>query len=319
MSGLVYLRLGGYEEGFQITGNVIPLVASGVVFIVTNVFAMVAVLALQKTISPWQVWSTGGREVIRNFFVFFPIGLLIAVAYDRVGPGAVGVMIFPLLIARYAFKRFVDLQEVYVSTINALMAAVEAKDPQTRGHSERVAHWAVAIARNMGLPEEKVESLQYASLLHDLGKIGVPDALLRVQGRVQAGDENFARHPVIGASILSQVRALRKAANWVRHHHERVDGRGFPDRLKGEDIPLEARIIAVADAFDAWLTEVSPSLAESSWERARGLLKAEAGGMFDPAVVNAFLAATKEEKPFFGLMSPGRSQVVPARKGSVSG
>lgn len=319
LAGLVYLSLGGYDRDFEIIGNLLPLLASGAIFIVTNVLAMVFFLALRGSVSPWLVWSTGGRQVIRNFFVFMPIGLLIAVTYDRVGPGAVGVMILPLLIARYAFKRFVDLQEAYVSTINALMAAVEAKDPQTRGHSERVAHWAVAIARKMGLPEEKVESIQYASLLHDVGKIGVPDVLLRFKGRVQSRDENFARHPVIGASILSQVRALRKAAVWVRHHHERVDGRGFPDGLKGEDIPLEARIMAVADAFDTMLAETAASSTGISWQQARCQVQAEAGSMFDPAVVKAFLAATQEEKPFFGLTIPGRSRLAPARKSPVSG
>ncbi|WP_312516622.1 HD-GYP domain-containing protein [Anaerospora sp.] len=177
-----------------------------------------------------------------------------------------------------------DLHEI----VDALSTAVDAKDPYTHGHSERVAHLAIAIARTMGMTREQQSILHIGAHLHDVGKIGVPDAVLCKPGRLT--DEEYAAikmHSMIGYNIVRKVRILHPVATIVRSHHERMDGRGYPDGLQGEEIPMEARIVAVADSYDAMTSQrlykvcVSPAEAVNEVKRC-------AGTQFDADVVEAF-------------------------------
>ncbi|HET8625780.1 MAG TPA: HD-GYP domain-containing protein [Thermomicrobiales bacterium] len=180
-----------------------------------------------------------------------------------------------------------QLERGYADVIRALVAAVEAKDPYTRGHTERVTALAVHIGEGLGLSPERLRVLGQAALLHDIGKIGVPDAILQKPGRLT--DEEFAvirEHPARGHAIIAGVRGLTAEVGGVRHHHERLDGSGYPDGLAGEAIPLEARIIAVADVYDA-LT--SARAYREAWPSARALalIDAESGTKLDPRCVAA--------------------------------
>ncbi|MBI3391925.1 MAG: HD-GYP domain-containing protein [Nitrospirae bacterium] len=149
-----------------------------------------------------------------------------------------------------------DLADLFMSTITALSEAIDAKSPWTKGHSERVAGFAVAAAREMGRPEKEVHDLRIAGLLHDVGKIGTYDVLLDKPGRLT--EEEYAavrEHTARGAKILSSIKQLAHVVPWVRGHHEYWNGKGYPDGLKGEEIPLQARILAVADTFDSMTAE----------------------------------------------------------------
>lgn len=184
-----------------------------------------------------------------------------------------------------------ELKSSYMSTVKALSKAIEAKDPYTQGHVDRVAKYGLAIAIEMNSDIVKDEVFRYALVLHDIGKIEIPDAILTKSGSLD--DEEMAimrRHPEAGARILKPVKFFREVGNMVRYHQERFDGKGYPKGLKGEEIPLIARIIAVADAFDA-ITSDRPYRKARSVEEAKNEIQKHSGTQFDPEVVQALFSA----------------------------
>ncbi len=182
-------------------------------------------------------------------------------------------------------------RDLFLGTLRAFVAAVDAKDPYTRGHSERVAEVSRTLARHLGLPDERVQKIWIAALVHDVGKIGIDDKILKKGGLLT--EEEYAHmreHPVIGAEILDPIEPLRDTLAVVRWHHECWNGRGYPDGLRGEEIPLEARIVAVADTFDA-ITTHRPYQEAYSRAFAVETIERLAGSRFDAKVVTAFLSA----------------------------
>jgi ribonuclease P protein subunit RPR2 len=187
-----------------------------------------------------------------------------------------------------------ELRLSYMATVRALSNAVEARDAYTGKHAERVAAYGVELARATGLDVTSNQQVEFGFLLHDVGKVAVPDAILFKADRLT--DEEYAlvtQHPVIGAEILSDVSFLGEAKLIVRHHHERWDGTGYPDGLHGDDIPLAARVFAVADTLDA-LTSDRPYRAAVGWSEAREVIRANSGTQFDPSVVHAYDAIPDE-------------------------
>lgn len=182
-------------------------------------------------------------------------------------------------------------QELFLETIRTLAAAIDAKDPYTRGHSERVSSYSMAIARHLGLSQEEVFRIRTAAILHDVGKLGIRDGILNKPGGLT--DDEFAvmrTHPTIGAQIMEPIRMLKDIIPGIRNHHETWDGKGYPDRMEGEDIPLVARIIGVADTFDAMTTN-RPYQQAKTLEFVLDKMRAMSGTRFDPNVVDALLAA----------------------------
>jgi putative nucleotidyltransferase with HDIG domain len=189
-----------------------------------------------------------------------------------------------------------NLKKTYIGTIEAFAKAIEAKDIYTRGHSERVLKISMAIATEMGLPRDQIETLRYASILHDVGKIAIEDRILNKQGSLDTFEyEVIKQHPIVGANIVSTISFLNEAIDVVKHHHERYDGTGYPAGLKAENIPLLSRIISVADAFDAitsnrlYRQAVENNMAVEEISRC-------SEGQFDPGVVDAFLSAYGKNK-----------------------
>lgn len=184
------------------------------------------------------------------------------------------------------------LEELFLAGIQALVQALEVKDPYTRGHSVRVSHYSTAIARVLGLDDETVRQIELGGHVHDIGKIGVREAVLNKPGRLTPEEyAHIMTHPVVGWQILSPLLLDAPIAlTIVRSHHERFDGRGVPDGLAGEAIPLEARIAAVADAFDA-MTSGRPYRPVRTLESAVAELERHAGTQFDPRCLEAFLGA----------------------------
>jgi ribonuclease P protein subunit RPR2 len=181
-----------------------------------------------------------------------------------------------------------ELRRSYVATVRALSNAVEARDAYTGKHAERVTAYGIALARVSGLETDGVPEIEFGFLLHDVGKVGVPDAILFKPGALSEAEfALIAKHPVIGSEILRDVDFLGDGKLVVRHHHERWDGDGYPDRLSGEEIPLAARVFAVADALDA-LTTDRPYRRATRFSRARDEIRSHAGSQFDPDVVAAF-------------------------------
>lgn len=182
-------------------------------------------------------------------------------------------------------------RSLFISSIRAFAAAIDAKDPYTRGHSERVAAYSRSIARYLGLPKDHQEKVWIAAVLHDVGKIGVQDSVLQKHGVLTPDEfEQMKAHPVIGADIVEPISALKDMIPGIRWHHEAWNGTGYPDRIKGEQIPLMARVIGVADTFDA-ITTNRPYQTASSPEYAIETIKKLTGTKFDAKVVTAFLLA----------------------------
>ena len=179
----------------------------------------------------------------------------------------------------------------YKSTINALSAAVEAKDPYTCGHSQRVMEYALLGGRSLSLSTDEMEVLEYAGILHDIGKIGVSDSILTKPGSLTAAEwDEIRQHSSIGASILNGIPFLEKPRTLILHHHERYDGSGYPDGLSGETIPVGSRLLAVADAFDTMTTNRSYRAALSRDFAVNELISCS-GTQFCPAAVKAFVSA----------------------------
>jgi ribonuclease P protein subunit RPR2 len=185
-------------------------------------------------------------------------------------------------------RRAQELRASYIATVRALSNAVEARDAYTGKHAERVAAYGVTLAAEIGYDLAASPQVEFGFLLHDVGKVAVPDAILFKPGSLTEAEwALMARHPVIGAEILRDVTFLGEGVDVVRHHHERWDGSGYPDRLREQDIPLAARIFSVADALDA-LTTDRPYRPAVTWREARSIIREAAGRQFDPNVVAAY-------------------------------
>ena len=196
--------------------------------------------------------------------------------------------------ALHRVELFVQLEESYVETVLALANAVDAKDTYTADHARSMSEMARAIGHEMGMTEQDLEGLRYGAILHDIGKIGIPDAILQKPSRLDSAEwAQMREHPAIGARILAPVPYLANAARIVRHHHERYDGKGYPDGLAGEAIPLGARILTVVDSYNAIRDKRVYKEAHSHAE-AVSELKKHAGTQFDPRVVEVFLSKSDE-------------------------
>jgi putative two-component system response regulator len=188
----------------------------------------------------------------------------------------------------------VELEDLSMSTIAALADALDAKCDYTSGHSLRVSRYALAIGRAIGLPDDEMKNLEIAGILHDVGKIGVPESILWKPAKLSPEEQAImAQHPVRSAQIIGDIPVLRQAREWVLHHHEYMDGSGYPHQLVGEKIPHGARIILVADAYDAMTTD-RPYRKAIGHERASVELRKYAGKQFDGQMVEALLASVGE-------------------------
>jgi HD-GYP domain-containing protein (c-di-GMP phosphodiesterase class II) len=185
------------------------------------------------------------------------------------------------------------MKSLFLSTITSLTKAIDAKDSYTSGHSERVMSYTVAIGREMALDEEALENLRLASLLHDIGKIGIRESILMKPAKLLGYERRQMRmHPSIGARIIESIEDSDIIRRGILEHHERYDGKGYPNRLKGDQISMEGRIIAVADVFDA-LTTDRPYQKGYSKEEVFRKIQEEVSSQFDPQVVAAFVTSYK--------------------------
>ena len=249
--------------------------------------------------------STGKRfwrilkDVIIDFFgasifVALAIAYIIIYLYPYIGLWVIPIALGPLLTIRLVIDLYRKYLNSKIESMYALLKALEERDPYTAGHGERVALYTEIIAERIGVDGKHLEDLKMAAHLHDVGKIGVRDKVLNKPGRLNVVEfEEIKMHPLKGVEILSEVPLFRKIVPWVKYHHEHWDGSGYPTGIKGKQIPLESRIIEVADVYDALTTKRAYRDAFSS-EKAVEMIKAESGKAFDPVVVTAFLEVIDE-------------------------
>lgn len=190
-----------------------------------------------------------------------------------------------------------DLEETYLATMKTLAQVIEAKDLTTRGHLDRTQDYGLALARRIAPELADSPELGYGFFLHDIGKVGIPEHILCKPGPLSRDEWDIMKsHPTIGAQIVAPIRFLGSAVETIQHHHERFDGKGYPMGLRGEEIPLSARIFAVADSFDA-MTSDRPYRKALATDRALEEIHAGAGSQFDPEVVRPFLSLVEEGLP----------------------
>ncbi|MGN6758446.1 MAG: diguanylate cyclase [Thermomicrobiales bacterium] len=298
--------------------------ALGVLAYILNAAPLVGVMALSERSNPVQLW----RERFDWLLPYYPVlGLFAAFAAwagHVLGPTGLILFALPAFMLQLAKKQYVDrtkehvtalreahatvsatnkqlatsltaLEESYTATLNAFSGMLEARDHETEGHCERVVTYATTIGQALGLSESDLAALGIGALLHDIGKVGVSDAILRKPSALTPEEwAEMRQHPEIGHRLTNAVPFLQSASPVVRHHHERWDGAGYPDGLRGEDIPLMARIFAVADAYDAMLSD-RPYRRGLAPEEALRRLQQDAGTQFDPLVVDAMVMLAQRE------------------------
>jgi HD-GYP domain-containing protein (c-di-GMP phosphodiesterase class II) len=204
---------------------------------------------------------------------------------------ALPLFVAPLIVARQLYMRYADMKVAFVDTVRSLVGALEAKDPYTRGHSERVSQYAARLGHAHGLAPKEIERLEYAALLHDLGKLAVPGSILVKPGRLEECEmDQIREHPGRGSEMISKIPPLRDLAIAVAQHHEWFDGGGYPNHLGGSDLGVAGRILAVADAFDAMTSTRAYRPARTREEAVAELIN-RAGSQFDPEVVRLFIEA----------------------------
>jgi putative nucleotidyltransferase with HDIG domain len=229
------------------------------------------------------------RQATSTNLALGPLGWLMSIVYG-IQWWTTLLFALPLYTTRVASQRFVEMRDMFTQTIGALAAAVDKRDPYTALHSHRVKTISVDIGRVMRVSDSELEALEWGGLLHDVGKIGVPDDVLKKPERLTRDERMIMNsHPVLGAEIIAPVTKLAAELPIIRHHHEWYNGSGYPDRLIGDEIPKLARILHVADAFEAMTAARPYRMTPLSPEEALGELRKFAGVQFDPVVVDAFV------------------------------
>lgn len=243
------------------------------------------------------------------FGIYFVLGMslfLIVPTYAAFGIPGLLLGLIPLCVFFFASKLYFQTQEVYRHSLRSLVGVIEAMDPYTHGHSDRVATVSLEIGKTLPLSQSRLQLLEYAAYLHDMGKISIDPAILRKPEALTEEEWRIIKaHPVEGAEILRNVKFLKPILPWIEHHHEKANGTGYPSCLSLKEIPLEARIITLADAFDAMISN-RPYRPPLSIEEALKEIENNSGTQFDPLVVEAFkhLIKKREFLKSLGLPSP---------------
>jgi diguanylate cyclase (GGDEF)-like protein/putative nucleotidyltransferase with HDIG domain len=345
------LSIAGPAQGAQLVG---AGAIAGLAYYAVNASLVAGVWALDEGVAPLAAWRERFAWAWPHHVVFGALAGTFLVAYDEVGSLAFALVGLPVAMLWVAQKQYLDhtrtsvtelrerhdeatqanqrltrllddkhflLQQVhrsYLATITSLARTIEAKDPYTGGHTERVAEVALLLAKELDFDEAEQRAIRVGAVIHDIGKVGIPDDILLKPGRLSPDElEIIRRHPEISTYILAELELPPLVKEMVRHHHERIDGRGYPDGLEGEDIPLAARVLAVADALDAMTTD-RPYRRAQRLDEARAEIAAQTGLQFCPRVVAALDASIVSDPEFWsgfehrraGQGEPGESIAV---------
>jgi putative nucleotidyltransferase with HDIG domain len=314
-----YRFVGGEVPPGAVVPTIVAVAFSAAVYFLSSSAMIALVIALTSKSTFLETWNKNFSWMPVNYIATAINGAALALAYQSMGLFGALVFVLPLGIAWFSFKLYMTsskevrarvselqvtnatlertnqrLEESHLSVIGALLGSLEAKDRTTEGHSAATMFHAVAVARKLGLGTDEIAAVQLGALFHDIGKIGIPDGILRKPATLS--DEEWIEmrlHPLIGANLLAHVPNLERVRPIVLAHHERYDGSGYPNGLSGNQIPLAAQIIAVADTYEA-MTSTRPYRAAVSRERAVAELRAVAGRQLNPMVVEVFIGVLDE-------------------------
>lgn len=270
-------------------GPLISFVLAFIIYFTAEIFLMALTAAVEGGGPLRENLVSLVQMLYLNYIVLAPLAYFMAVIY-RNAQGEMkllSILLFylPILLVSHSFRLYININRSYLNTIKTIVNAIEAKDPFTRGHSERVAEYVTAMAREMGYSRKNLQNLYFLALLHDCGKIGISETVLNKLQPLTTGELEIIReHVIIGARIIEKIKFLQAYADVIMHHHERFDGTGYPSGIKGMEIPLEARLLAVADAYDAMLNE-RPYRGAKTQQATLEEMNELAGYQFDPAMV----------------------------------
>jgi hypothetical protein len=300
--GLLFDRIRNLGDALAVS-FIATMVGAGIFFVLN--MAITSLLVALRSGQSFRVVALGDwRGISVNALALAPLSWLMALIYG-LGWWASLLFALPLYTTRVAYHRFVEMREMFTQTIGALAEAVDKRDPYTSRHSHRVKQIAVDIGREMRVNAQELEALEWGGLLHDVGKIGVPDDVLLKKDRLTREERiTMNAHPVLGAQIIAPVTKLAPELPIIRHHHEWYNGSGYPDRLIGDEIPKLARILHVADSFEAMTAQRPYRMTPLTPEQALAELRKFAGIQFDPAVVDAFVRTPWVH----GVSDPGRRE-----------
>ncbi len=304
LAGICYESLGATPGVIDLNSSpiaVVAIISSMIVYILTNAVIMSVLMHLITGENFFSNFYKNIAWVVKDYFAMAPLAIIMAIAY--INYKLVGVLLFfgPLLFARYSFKLYIDMRSIYIDTVKSLSQAVEAKDPYTNGHSQRVGEYACRLAERLGLPPKRVENLKIAAILHDIGKIGVEESILNKPGRLTEEEyDKIKQHPEIGVRIIKDIEFLKDVSRIILSHHERYDGTGYPEGRKHGDIVLESQILSLADVFDA-LTSERPYRHAMTVEEAIEIIDNGKGSQFEHKLADAFIKMIKDSKEMKGI------------------
>src|SRR3989441_10936727 len=320
------------ERPTSINAILPALIVFAIVYFVLNSSFITFIIALERRLSPLKIWSQSFLWWSMNYLCGASVAILFVGFNRTIDLGYIG-LILPLLLVSYAtFKtsmgrvedadKHVDqMNRLYLSTIETLAMAIDAKDQVTHGHIRRVQFYATGLAREVGVRDQKlIKAIEAAALLHDMGKLAVPEYILNKPGKLTDTEfEKMKLHASVGADILSAIEFPYPVVPIVRHHHENWDGTGYPAGIKGTEIPIGARILAVVDCFDA-LTSDRPYRPRLSSSEALKILVDRRGSMYDPLIVDTFAkvhATAPRELPRTGPPSNALKEITSATQSAV--
>ena len=296
LAGLAFLVVGGIPlESGGMPSNLALWVGAGLVAGLVRAVINGALVGGAISISSGEpvlrVWEAMVRPIVASVVALTLLGIVMAVLVGLAGLFSSLLLFVPFFVSRQTLLAYQELSDAYKDTLRSLVTLIEAKDPYTRGHSERVAVYARGIAHGLGMSPADALSIEYAALLHDVGKVGIPAATLTKPGRLTSDEYDEVKlHPVTASKVLSGVELLEDTLPLIEHHHERLDGSGYPYGLVDNDIPAGARVLAVADSFDA-MTSTRAYRPAMSHNDALVELQSESGVRLAPECVSALRAA----------------------------
>ncbi|PSR34083.1 MAG: HD-GYP domain-containing protein [Sulfobacillus thermosulfidooxidans] len=288
-AGEVFYSLGGSLLHLSFFAVSVPLTLAAIVAFLLNWVLVMAAISLRVHRPIWEVLRAHFKWSTPTFLLMIPVAYGMAAVYQDLGPYGELIFIVPLATLRYVLALLRHVNNMYKRSIDMILEGLNMRDSYTYGHSVRVGHYAGMLASYMGLAEDRVDVVHEAGLLHDIGKLGTHDSILRKAGRLNREEQlTMKEHPVIGSQLLEAVHLAGCSREFVRQHHERWDGRGYPDNLEGTEIAVEARIISVVDAYDAMTTD-RPYRRAMPHAMAMAEIEKASGEQFDPAVVEKFI------------------------------
>lgn len=299
LAGICYEALGAIPGTIDINSSISAIIAvftAMIVYILVNAVIMSILMHLITGENFFSNFFNNIAWVVKDYIAMAPLAILMAIAYFNYKIVGILMLFGPLLLARYSFKLYIDMRNIYIDTVKTLSQAIEAKDPYTNGHSRRVGEYACNLANKLGLIPKRVEKLKIAALLHDIGKIGIDESILNKPGRLTEEEfDKIKQHPEIGVKIIKDIDFLKDVSEIILGHHERYDGTGYPEGRKHKEIAFETQILSIADVFDA-LTSERPYRHAMTVAEAIDIIEKGKGTQFESKLADAFIKMINDNK-----------------------